>query len=224
MDRYLTEEEQGRLLRILKEAAGRGPLARRDDAVTRALVHSGLRIGEFSLVTVGDALAALRTKYLFVPREHRKGDSKGAADDHLVFLTRPLRRALEDLLRVRQEMHPADCREADPLVLSRHGRALCVRSYELRMAAWGQAAGLPPGFSPHWLRHTLAMNIYNRSTAKDRMSIIQRALGHRSIASTAIYAKPSREEVDAALEEAAGGAGRVSRAQLRRAWAGRAAA
>ena len=223
MERYLTEDEQARLLRTLKEAAGRGVLARRDDAVTRVLIHSGLRIGEFSRVTVGQALAALRAGYLFVPREHRKGDHKGTADDHRVFVTQPLRRALEDLLRVRHAMRPTDCREADPLVLSRQGGALCVRSFELRMAAWGREAGLPPGFSPHWLRHTLAMNIIRRSTARNPLGIVQRALGHRRLSSTGVYTAPSREEVDVAMAETAGAGGRVSLRELRRAWEGRAA-
>jgi site-specific recombinase XerC len=223
MERYLTEDEQARLCKVLKGAAVRGVLARRDDAVMRALIHSGLRIGEFSKVTVGQALAALRVGYLFVPREHRKGVSKGAADDHRVFMTRPLRLAVEDLLRVRHAMRPQDCREADPLVLSRQGGALTVRSFELRMAAWGREAGLPPGFSPHWLRHTHAMNIIRRSTAKNPLGIVQRALGHRSVSSTGVYTEPSREEVDAALAETAGAGGRVSLSALRRAWEGRVA-
>lgn len=219
MERYLTEEEQTRLLKTLKEAAGRGVLARRDEAVVRALIHSGLRIGEFSRVTVGQALAALRANYLFVPREHRKGET----EDHRVFMTRPLRAAVEDLLRVRHEMRPEGCSESDPLVLSRQSGALCVRSFELRVAGWGREAGLPPGFSPHWLRHTLAMNIIRRSTAKNPLGIVQRALGHRRLSSTGVYTAPSREEVDAALAETAGSGGRVSLRDLRRAWEGRAA-
>lgn len=50
---------------------------------------------------------------------------------------------------------------------------------------------------PHCLKHSLgfAMVANNRS-----LTTVQNALGHRSVASTGIYAQPSREQVDHAIQ------------------------
>jgi Phage integrase family len=59
-------------------------------------------------------------------------------------------------------------------------------------------AGLPPEKRhPHCLKHSLgfAMVEANRS-----LTTIQNALGHRSVASTGIYAQPSREQADHAVQ------------------------
>jgi len=221
MDRYLTEEEQARLLKTLKEAACRDVYGRRDDAMVRALIHSGLRIGEFSRITVGVALEALKTGYLFVPKESRKGE----AMDLSIYLTKPLRAAIGDLLKVRYALRDVDCRIDDRLLVGRAGDSMTVRALELRYKQHATLAGLART-SPHWLRHTHAMNIRRHSTAKEPLGIIQRALGHRSIASTGIYAHATREEVEQALNETAAATvpGRVTTASLRKAWEGMASA
>lgn len=59
-------------------------------------------------------------------------------------------------------------------------------------------AGMPPEKRhPHCLKHSLgfAMVEANRS-----LTTVQNALGHRSVASTGIYAQPSREQVDHAVQ------------------------
>jgi len=233
MNRYLTEGEQAKLLAVLKQHSG-DVLAARDYAWVRALQHSGLRIREFSLISVGDALEALRSGYLFIPKEHRKGWNRTARDDgkerkppkdHRVYVTQALRQAIQDLLKCRFEMTGADCRQADPLVVSRHGTAMTVRNYEIRLREWAEKAGLPPGVSPHWLRHTRAMAIMQSSTARDPRGVVQSALGHADIRSSGVYTQTPRAEVEAALDEIDSRvAGRVTVATLRKAYEGRAAA
>lgn len=59
-------------------------------------------------------------------------------------------------------------------------------------------AGLPPEKRhPHCLKHSLgfAMVEANRS-----LTTVQNALGHRSVSSTGVYAQPSREQVDHAIQ------------------------
>jgi type 1 fimbriae regulatory protein FimB len=59
-------------------------------------------------------------------------------------------------------------------------------------------AGMPVGKRhPHCCKHSLgfAMVAANRS-----LTTVQNALGHRSVASTGIYAQPSREQVDHAVQ------------------------
>lgn len=211
-ERYLTEAEQKQLLRTMKLQTG-DLLARRDYAWVRALIHSGMRLGEFSRMTVGAALAALRTGWIFIPKEHRKGWNRKPRQrkdgstylpkppkDHTVLVTAPLREALTDLLAVRAlQSGCASGHAHDALVISRHGAGLCPRQYELRMARWAALAGLPEGASPHWLRHTRAQNIMRRSTSADPRGIVQAALGHASIASTGIYTAVSREDLAAGL-------------------------
>lgn len=217
MNRYLTEPEQARLLDVLKRNSG-DPLAARDYAWVRALRHSGLRVQEFSLISVGDALAAMKSGYLFIPKAHRKGQRK----DHQVYVTAALRESIEDLLKCRMlPLGGAGCHESEPLVVSRHGQGMTVRNYQLRLAHWAAVAGLPAGVSPHWLRHTRAMNIMRNSTASDPRGVVQSALGHADIRSSGVYTQTPREDVEAALDQIDQIHRRVTGATLRRDYEGR---
>lgn len=220
--RYLTEAQQKHLLSTLRLQSG-NLTARRDFGWIRALISSGMRIGEFSQLTVGSVLAALRTGWLFIPREHRKGKRR----DHEVLVTAPLREALSDLLAVRALMTGCTTTRDDaPLVVSREGGALTVRQYEHRMRHWAEAAGITERVTPHWLRHTRAKNIMRHSTSRDPRGIVQRALCHASIASTGIYTEVDREELAEALHEVDAPAAdrRAVKRGLRKAYEGRAAA
>ncbi|TCS35821.1 phage integrase family protein [Paucimonas lemoignei] len=216
MQRYLTPQEQQQLLGAAAKSAD--IYDRRDHAWIRALLHSGLRIQEFSRITLGDAMAALREKYLFIPKENRKGKGQ----DHRVFVTAALRAALEDLAKIHFEIVGEEKSNlSHALVLSRehggYGKPMSVRSYELRLKHWAKVAGLRADVSPHWLRHSRAMNIMRSSEAKDPRGITQAALGHTSIASTGVYTKATREEIEEALNQVDAPAGkRVTLSQLRK--------
>lgn len=200
MRRYLTEEEQRLLFRTIEQSAA--DLARRDFAWISLLRHTGMRVGEFAAMTVGDARAALATGYIFIPKERRKGRA-GQRRDHSVLVTDPVRQSLETLLSRRER--EGDLADAEPLITSRKGGRMSVRAYEQRVALWAATAGLGKGVSPHWLRHTRAMNIMRRSKAKNPLGVVQVALGQASIASTGIYTRPSKEDIEAALREVDGG-------------------
>lgn len=98
LKKYLDEEQQKTLLNLLKYAAD--DIARRDDATVRLLVNSGMRIGECLHLSVGDAVAALKTGYIFLAKETRKGRADEKRD-HEVLVTVPVRAALNDLLALR---------------------------------------------------------------------------------------------------------------------------
>lgn len=213
--RYLTPDEQQLLLKTARQPADL--FARRDAAWLSALLLSGLRITEFSRITLGAAVEALKSKYLFVPKENRKG----GASDHHVFVTAPLRAALETLITIRYEMTgEADSALDGALVVSRQhstASAMSVRSFQLRFKHWAQLAGLPADASPHWLRHSRAMNIMRQSQAADPRGVAKEALGHRSISSTGIYTGVLREELEQALATTDAPKGRrVSLAALRK--------
>ena len=214
MNKYLTEDEQKRLLLILKQTTG--DTARRDDALVRLLINSGLRIGECLRLSVQDAVSAVKSGYLFIPKEYRKG-RPGERRDHEVLVTHSVRLALNDLLALRDGA-PLD----DALVVSRKHGILTVRAFQFRLAHWSRLAGLPAGVSPHWLRHTCAMNIMARTTSNDPLGVVKARLGHSSIRSTEVYARATREKVEAALHEV-DGKPRLRLADLRRMHEGRAA-
>lgn len=210
MRRYLTEEEQSRLLKTVGQYAG--PIPRRDGACMRLLAGTGMRLNELVTCTVGDAMAALENGYLFVPRERRKGGRK----DHSYLVTEPVRQALQDLLAVRSTLgHAPD--PAAPLVMSRKHAGMSARGFQQRVAYWAGVAGIQARVSPHWFRHTRAMNIMRRSTSHDPRGVVQAALGHSSIGSTGIYTRISKEDLAAALQEVDGARG-LRKRDMRRAY------
>lgn len=219
--RYLPTSEQRRLLGTIRQYSSE--IAKRDGAVCSLLIGSGMRIGETLLISVGDAAAALQSDYLFIPKEHRKGEAR----DLSVLLTKSVRAALMDLLALRDG---AELDEA--LIVSRKSKArgwkaMTVRAFEMRVAYWAKLAGLPEGVSPHWFRHTHAKNIMRESEAADPLRVAQLALGQVSRRSTEIYTKLDREELEAALHQVDGkvnGKPRLRLADLRKAHEGRARA
>lgn len=214
MDHYLTPAEQSALLNAARLTNTR--VAQRDYHLMCALILTGCRIGEFLQITLLQTCTALKTGYLFIPKEHRKGQHA----DVSVYLSVQLRAHLTALV----DAHGADEDACAPLIIGRNGEHLTVRAVQKRVKVWAQAAGIHGNVSPHWFRHTHAMNILRTSTAKNPLSVVQKALGHISIASTGIYAHATREELQAdqnraasALDAALHGKRRVTLAQLRRA-------
>ena len=208
--RYLTDEEQRRLLSVTKSQASL--LAQRDYAWMRLLIETGMRVNELATLTFRQASQALASGWLVVAKEQRKGKRKG--HDYLV--TEPVRQCLETLMHLQDELRPAvdlppevlppllwgRCGVVKGCVLAEH---MSVRSFQARMKHWGYLAGLPEGVSPHWLRHTRGVNIIRRCRGKNPLKVAQLALGHVSIASTGIYTQMSREEYTQELHNVAGG-------------------
>lgn len=207
MERYLTPIELQQLLNAAKRV--NDPLAQRDYHIMATLALSGMRIGEFSLVTLGDVWEALKTNYLFIPREHRKGGKR----DHKVFVTHTLRMHLFALASTN-----ASQVASTPLVPGRDGQSpMSIRSYQQRISYWTAEAGLPLNVTPHWFRHTRAMNIMRDSEARDPRGVAMAALGHADIRSTAVYTTPAREDVEATLTRIDSGKGpRVTLSRLRK--------
>lgn len=209
MGRYLTEPEQRRLFAAVRGTASL--LARRDAAWMEALRSTGMRITEWARMTRGDARLALESGYVFIPKERRKG-RKGKRVDHSVLVTEPVAAALGTLLEVGEAFGATE--DAAPLVRSRKHGAMSVRQYQERVRFWARRAGIGGAVSPHWFRHTRAMNIMRRSTSTDPRGIVQAALGHASIASTGVYTRVAREDLERELH-AVDGRRRVEKRRLR---------
>lgn len=216
LKRYLTDEEQRRLLQVMKKQEGL--LAQRDHAWVRLLIETGMRANELATLTRAQAEAGLADGWLVVTKEQRKGKRKG----HAYCVTQPVRQCLETLLVLQAELSPALLPELDqpaPLLWGRcgmvGGKLLCshmsIRSLQARMKYWAEQAGLEQGVSPHWMRHTRGRNIVKRSRGNNPLKVAQLALGHESISSTGIYMQMAREEFEQEMRQIAGG--RVPKAQ-----------
>uniref|UniRef100_UPI003D116A9B tyrosine-type recombinase/integrase n=1 Tax=Hydrogenophaga sp. TaxID=1904254 RepID=UPI003D116A9B len=186
------------------------PLAQRDYHWMAALLLSGMRIGEFSRLTVPQVALALRVGWLV----SRPEDCKGKRGNEYA-VTMPLRTHLQALLSLADRQYDGNGRP-EPLVPGRFGGHLTPRSYELRMKHWIREAGLDERASPHWMRHSRGMNIVRRSRAQSpgmAMKVAQAALGHASLKSTGVYLNLSREELAAELQAVDGG--RLKKRQAR---------
>ena len=192
-ERYLSVAEERQLFAAVAQFGS--ALARRDHAWMRLLRHTGIRVGSLAALTVIHARAALKEGYLTVPAIKRSAAGK-------IYLNRKSRQALQDLLKIRREMGYAE----DPdgaLVMGREHAGMSVRSFQHRMRHWCKLAGLAVEASQHWWRHTLGKRIMQVSTSTDPRGIVQRALNHSSINSSAVYTFPDRDDYERAMEEVA---------------------
>jgi site-specific recombinase XerD len=192
-DRYLTPEEERRLLRTVGRV--KDLYAERDHGWIRLMLNTGIRVGAASRLTVGDAREALASKRLPLRAEIQKGKRR-----HSVALNREAEKALRDLLKIRKAMGHHNEDLGAPLVMGRKHKALSPRSYQERLTLWAEAAGLPRALSPHWLRHTVAKRILATTTHHNPLGVVQKALGHQSISSTGVYTAPDKEAVREAME------------------------
>lgn len=192
MERFLTPQEEKRLFKTVR--ANSTIEAQRDYAWMLLLVTTGIRIGPLSRLTVQDAKTALSDGRLTIRAETNKGRV-----GYKVHLGKRAEDALRRLLKVRRDMgYPEQADGA--LVMSREHKAMSIRAFQNRAKHWGDLAGLT-GFSPHWLRHTLAMRIMQTSTAQDPRGIAMSVLGHKSINSTAIYTQPDKATLQRIMQE-----------------------
>lgn len=218
-NRCLTLTEEGRFRRFFKV---RGDWqAKRDWAWMRALLTTGMRITEFSLLTVGEAMTAFRLGYLFVPAIKRKAE----ACDLTVHLVAEAAQAFHDLLALRAGADP----EA-PLVIGRNGRALGVRQYQLALKQWAELAGVDTGISPHWFRHAFAAGVVEASSSENPVFVLARLsklLGHADSRSCMRYLTMSRKSSSGGQREMVARAFpardvRMTPARVKRAFEGRA--
>ena len=207
MMRYLTEPEQRELLKAPKSQAC--PLAQRDHHWIGALILTGMRITEFSCLTVPMVRQALATGWLVSD----KNDCKGKRKANSYCVTIQLRGHLEALVKISDSQAQMSLLIEQPLIWGRDNAApLSVRSYEARLKHWAVAAGLDASISPHWLRHTRGMNVMKNHRGGDALKVAQLALGHASLRSTGIYTHMSKEDLATALQAVDSSSGRMRKA------------
>lgn len=185
-NRPLSYEEERKLRGLLVKR--RDWQALRDWAWIRVLLTTGMRITEFSTLTVGEARAAFELGYLHVPAVRRKLQ----ACDLTVHLVGEALQGFHDLLALRR-----DAMADDPLVVSRNGRRMTVRAYQLALKQWAREAGIDEGVSPHWLRHAFAVTVVDKCSSENPTFVVarlSRLLGQTDPRSCMCYLSMSRSE------------------------------
>jgi type 1 fimbriae regulatory protein FimB len=176
------------MLKVLKVASA----SKRNHAMILCAFRFGMRASE----VCGLRLADLDIKNGTITVRRLKGSRTSVGSltnvqgQPLLSITRVLNAWLEE----RQAWQDA----TDFVFVSQKGGKLDRSAFFRVFQAVAAEAGMPTTKRhPHCCKHSLgfAMVAANRS-----LTTVQNALGHRSVASTGIYAQPSREQVDHAIQ------------------------
>jgi integrase/recombinase XerC len=184
LPRVLTFEQMDRLLAAPE---GGGYLACRDRAVMETLYSAGLRVGELVGLNLPE-VDLMRGVARVLGKGHR---------ERLALLGSHAVAALEAWLPHRsQRIMP---RADDAVFLNHRGGRLTDRSVRRILDRLLVLAGLPPGITPHTLRHSFATHLLSRGAG---LKEVQELLGHRQLSSTQIYTHVSPEHLRRVYEHA----------------------
>ena len=189
----LTDVEVHALLRAA--GASSHGLAARNYAMTQLMLQAGLRVGEVAALQVADVSMSDRSGSVRI----RHGKGLKARE---VPLNATVRRALKQHLDQRQ----APGQDAALFVSSPRnsqsefaGTVMPVRTIQAVMTSLARRARLKRlAVSAHTLRHTFALGYLRDNPGK--LVELASLLGHESLDTTAIYTRPSRDDLAADLE------------------------
>jgi integrase/recombinase XerD len=187
LPRALSRDE---VLALLSALHARALTALGDDAplrvAVRLMVSTGVRVGELCKLRIDDLspdAASLRVH------------GKGSRDRVAYVADVAFRAELRDLVAQRRHASGA----GTPLFVNRHGSRMKPQSIRTKLRRVAAEAGIGRLVTPHMLRHTAATLLIE--TGVD-IRIVQRLLGHSSIATTEIYTHVSDETLRTTLERA----------------------
>lgn len=155
---------------------GRSPL--RDRAILELLYAAGLRASE---------LVQVDLNAFDWPARNLRVRGKGNKDRITVF-GETCFKCLQDYIQ-NERVAPS---KGLPLFTNLKGGRLTTRSVQNIIHKWSVAAGLPPGTTPHTLRHSFATHLLDGG---GDLKTVQQLLGHESLATTQIYTHVSVERL-----------------------------
>lgn len=183
----LTDSEVHGLLRAA--GASSHGLAARNYAIAQLMLQAGLRVGEVAALRVGDITMSDRSGSVRI----RHGKGLKARE---IPLNATARRALRQFL---EERHPSGKDRAAALFVSSRDTAMPIRTIQAVIAGLARRARLKRvAVSAHTLRHTFALGFLRDNPGK--LVELAGLLGHDSLDTTAIYTRPSRDDIAADLE------------------------
>ena len=178
LPKVLTDDERQALLAQLNT---RYPTPHRNLCMLRLMLEAGLRAGE---------VVALRPEHLDMPSCRLIMREGKGAKDRTLWISDELRDLIGGWLQRRPESEWLFPARNGGQVQTRYLRTLVKRL--ARKAAVAEAAKV----SPHTLRHTFATDLLR---ATKNIRLVQKALGHASLASTMIYTHIVDDELEEAL-------------------------
>jgi site-specific recombinase XerD len=183
----LTDGEVHALLRAA--GASSHGLAARNYAQVQLMLQAGLRVGEVATLRIADITISDRSGSVRI----RHGKGLKARE---VPLNATARRALRPFL----EGRPTPPKKTDaPLFVSGRDTAMPVRTIQAAIASLARRARLKRvAVSAHTLRHTFALGYLRDNPGK--LVELAGLLGHDSLDTTAVYTRPSRDDLAADLE------------------------
>jgi integrase/recombinase XerC len=160
----------------------------RDKAIIEAIYSGGLRISEalgldYQEADITSGIVKVRGK---------------GKKERLAVLGTPAKQALREYLRCRNAAGFSRERNS-PLFLNQQGTRLTPRSFQRNLKNYLAAAGLPPDFTPHKLRHSFATHLLD---AGADLRSVQEMLGHADLGTTQIYTHVSTERMKEAYRKA----------------------
>ena len=194
--KFLSTGEVKRLLRTAEARAGNA-LQAGNNAATRDyfIVHlglsTGLRVSEMVSLKCGDLFVRDGISSLVVRR------GKGGKARSVAF-NGAFKQHVARYLRWKKETGEPAAEDAPLLLSSATGRAMTTRALQKAFKRCAARAELSPRYSIHSLRHTYACHLYKASGWNLRL--VQKQLGHSSIATTQVYADVMEPDMRQALE------------------------
>jgi integrase len=161
------------LLAALAEA--KTDAERRDRALFTTMLRSGIRVGSAVALDVDDLDLDAGTLRL---RTMKNGDTD------VVFLAPDVVTLLRDHVGTRGPLFPGV-----------NGARLGTRQVARRFSEWAARAGIRH-LNPHALRHAFGQRLYDQT---GDLLVVARAMTHRSLSSTSVYARPSEARVREAV-------------------------
>ena len=177
----LKQSEENRLLEMLLKHDG--PRAFRDRVMIEILRTTGMRVSEMVGLEMNDvdlegASVTIHTKGGAVQARHLRPD---------------VVKLLQRYLKWRVTLPET----SEALFVGTTGTGICVRHFQRQLKQWFDKAGVNGQASAHTFRHTLATRLLGLT---NNLRLVQRALGHRSIASTVRYAQVPDNELMRVLD------------------------
>src|SRR3954451_11255824 len=175
--RWLDRREQNALLRAV-ERAGKAPVL----AIVRLLLNTGLRVQELCVLTWNDVALSER-KGLLTVRQGKGGKHRQ------VPLNQDARAALTAL------GYPQHAGKETVIIQGQRG-PMTPRGVQSLLARYGELARLDD-LSPHALRHTFCKNLIDAGVGLEQVAALA---GHESLETTRRYCRPSRLDLERAVE------------------------
>lgn len=178
----LTRDEIRRMLAAIDLHRSNG---HRDYAIVQVYLQCGLRLSELIRLS-GNDISLFKQKGKLRIQDEKTGAVR------VIPLNASARRALEKYLDKRGDIGPQE-----PLFISSRGQRISKQSVQYLIKKYLTAAGRPD-LSVADLRHHFALRLYQE---KKDLPMVQKALGHRHITTTARYVSATTQELADALEE-----------------------